>query len=38
MLLDGIPRQEVEKIAWKNAADLFRHPVPADVQSNPDAF
>jgi predicted TIM-barrel fold metal-dependent hydrolase len=32
------PREEVEKIAWRNAAGLFSHPVPAHVRQDPNAF
>jgi predicted TIM-barrel fold metal-dependent hydrolase len=32
------PREEVEKIAWRNAAALFSHPVPAHVRQDPNAF
>ena len=26
------------RITWANAADLYRHPVPAEVQNDPNAF
>jgi predicted TIM-barrel fold metal-dependent hydrolase len=35
--LAGIPADEVERIAWKNAAELFRLDVPAELAANPDA-
>ena len=37
-LIDTLPTDDAERIAWRNAAELFRHPVPADVQANPNAF
>jgi predicted TIM-barrel fold metal-dependent hydrolase len=36
--LDGLPADEVRRMAWQNASELFRHPVPAAVQADPDAF
>jgi predicted TIM-barrel fold metal-dependent hydrolase len=36
--LRDIPRDEAERITWKNAAELFRHPVPSAVQVDPNAF
>jgi predicted TIM-barrel fold metal-dependent hydrolase len=35
---EGIPANEVERMAWRNASALFRHPVPAAVAADPDAF
>jgi predicted TIM-barrel fold metal-dependent hydrolase len=29
---------EVRKVTWENAANLFRHPVPAAVIDDPDSF
>jgi predicted TIM-barrel fold metal-dependent hydrolase len=34
----GLPEDEVDQMAWKNAADLFHHPVPVAVQADPNAF
>jgi hypothetical protein len=36
--LAGIPVDEQHKLAWRNASELFRHPVPVAVQSDPSAF
>ena len=33
-----LPKEQIELIAWKNASTLFRHPVPAAVQADPNAF
>jgi predicted TIM-barrel fold metal-dependent hydrolase len=30
--LAGLPADEVRRITWENAAELFRHPVPAELQ------
>lgn len=30
--------EEVQKITWKNAAKLYRHPVPQSVVDNPESF
>ncbi|MVZ99843.1 amidohydrolase family protein [Actinomadura sp. LD22] len=32
-LLKDIPKDEAEKITWRNAAKLFQHEVPADIAS-----
>jgi predicted TIM-barrel fold metal-dependent hydrolase len=37
-LLEGVPADEAAAISWRNAAQLFRHPVPAEIQLNPEAF
>jgi predicted TIM-barrel fold metal-dependent hydrolase len=36
--LAAIPADEAAMITWKNASELFRHPVPAAVQADPEAF
>jgi predicted TIM-barrel fold metal-dependent hydrolase len=33
-----LPPDDVRRITWANAADLYRHPVPAEVQRDPNAF
>jgi hypothetical protein len=30
--LAGLPAAEIRKITWENAATLFRHPLPAELQ------
>jgi hypothetical protein len=35
---DGLPRQEIRRMSWQNASELFEHPVPADVQADLEAF
>ena len=36
--LAGLPAATVERITWRNAAELFQHPVPEAVQRDPNAF
>ena len=36
--IGGFPPDEIERMAWRNASELFRHPVPAAVQTDPNAF
>jgi len=35
--LAGLPDAVVDRIAWRNASEVFRHPVPEHVQRDPDA-
>ena len=35
---EGIPADEVARMAWGNASELFRHPVPANVAADPNAY
>jgi hypothetical protein len=30
--------EEIRQICWENASRLFHHPVPPEVQADPDAF
>ncbi len=36
--IQKLPREDREKVAWRNASELFRHPVPAHVAANPDEW
>jgi predicted TIM-barrel fold metal-dependent hydrolase len=36
--LAGFPDEEVQRITWQNAAELFQHPVPATVAADPESF
>jgi predicted TIM-barrel fold metal-dependent hydrolase len=36
--IGGLPAADIRKITWENASNLYRHPVPAEVQADPDAF
>ena len=36
--LAGLPDDAVERITWRNAADLFRHDVPTAIQQDPNAY
>jgi hypothetical protein len=35
---DGLPEADIRRMAWQNAADLFQHPVPVEVQMDPGQF
>jgi predicted TIM-barrel fold metal-dependent hydrolase len=35
---EGLPAADVERMTWRNASELFKHPVPAAVAADPDAF
>ena len=36
--IGGLPADDIRKITWENASRLYRHPVPPEVQADPDAF
>jgi hypothetical protein len=36
--LRHLPADQIEKITWRNASTLFRHPVPASVVADPSTF
>ena len=36
--LGAVPVDEAASITWRNASRLFRHPVPAAAQVDPEAF
>jgi len=36
--LAGLRDDEVARVTWANASELFRHPVPDAVQGDPDAY
>ena len=36
--MSHLPDDVVQRVCWQNASELFRHPVPAEVQTNPMAF
>jgi hypothetical protein len=36
--IGSLPPADIRRITWQNAAELYRHEVPAAVQDNPDAF
>jgi hypothetical protein len=36
--LAGLSDREVAQVTWENAAHLFRHPVPVEVQRDPNAY
>lgn len=36
--IGDLPADDIERITWRNAAELYRHPVPADVIADPESF
>ena len=36
--LGGLPAEDIAKMTWKNASELYRHPVPEAVQHDPNAY
>jgi predicted TIM-barrel fold metal-dependent hydrolase len=36
--IGAFPPEEIRQICWENASRLFNHPVPPEVQVDPDAF
>ena len=36
--IGGLPGADVQRFTWRNAAELYRHPVPAEIQADPNAF
>lgn len=36
--IGDLPAEDIRKMTWENASVLYRHPVPAAVQEDPDAF
>ena len=33
-----LPAADVERITWRNASELYRHPVPESVQADPESY
>jgi hypothetical protein len=33
-----LPADLIRKFTWENASRLYRHPVPPEVQRDPEAF
>jgi hypothetical protein len=36
--IGGLPAEDIRKITWENASRLYRHPVPENVISDPNAY
>jgi predicted TIM-barrel fold metal-dependent hydrolase len=36
--IGGLPPDDIRRFTWENASRLYRHPVPPEVQADPDAF
>jgi len=36
--IGDLPDDAIRKFTWENASRLYQHPVPVEVQQNPEAF
>ncbi|HEX3946384.1 MAG TPA: amidohydrolase family protein [Acidimicrobiales bacterium] len=36
--IGGLPAEDIAKMTWKNASELYRHPVPVAIQNDPEAY
>ncbi|MCU1484851.1 MAG: amidohydrolase [Actinomycetia bacterium] len=36
--IGSFPEDEIRKISWENASNLFQHPVPASVAADPESY
>jgi len=36
--IGGLPADDIRRITWENASNLYRHPVPPEVQADPNAY
>lgn len=36
--IGGLPPEDIERITWRNASELYQHPVPAEVVADPNSF
>jgi hypothetical protein len=36
--IGGLPSHLIRKFTWENASRLYNHPVPVDVQRDPELF
>ena len=36
--IGDLPADDIRRITWQNASELYRHPVPPAIQADPDAF
>jgi predicted TIM-barrel fold metal-dependent hydrolase len=36
--IGGLPPEDVRRITWANASELYQHPVPPAVQADPNAY
>jgi predicted TIM-barrel fold metal-dependent hydrolase len=36
--IGDFPADDIRKLTWENASRLFQHPVPAEVQADPESF
>lgn len=35
---EGIPAEEAERMAWRNASELYRHPIPEEFVADPELW
>ncbi|HQV56404.1 MAG TPA: amidohydrolase family protein [Ilumatobacteraceae bacterium] len=36
--IGGLPADDIAAMTWRNASELYRHPVPASIQRDPNAY
>jgi hypothetical protein len=36
--IGDLPQDLIRKITWENASLLYRHPVPVEIQRDPEVF
>jgi len=36
--IGGLPEEDIRRITWQNASELYQHPVPVEVQQDPNAY
>lgn len=36
--IGGLPPEDIERITWRNASELYQHEVPAEVIADPNSF
>lgn len=36
--IGALPEADIERITWRNASELYRHPVPESVQRDPESY
>jgi predicted TIM-barrel fold metal-dependent hydrolase len=36
--IGDLPAEDIERITWRNASELYRHEVPASVQADPNSY
>jgi hypothetical protein len=36
--IGDLPAEDIRRITWQNASELYRHPVPESVAGDPDSY